>query len=106
VCPRRLSDVGVRPLNFTVRRQAMTPREFQDRMDTLLDSLCAARALDPLRTLLPHWLMPNGFTDEWAALAAALKTVRMQQRDALSAADLELVVSLQHAAESALEGKR
>jgi hypothetical protein len=84
----------------------MTPREFQDRMDTLLDSLCAARALNPLRTLLPHWPMPNGFTDELAELAAALKTVRMQQHDALSAADLELVVSLQQAAEWALEGRR
>ena len=84
----------------------MTPREFQDRMDTLLDSLCAARALGPLRTLLPHWPMPNAFTDEWAALAAALKTVRMQQHDSLSTTDLELVVALQHAAESALGGRR
>jgi hypothetical protein len=49
--------------------------------------------------------MPNGFSDEWGGLAAALKTVRMQQRDSLSAADFELVVSLQHAAESALEGR-
>jgi len=104
--PRRLAGASVRPLNFTVRRQVMTPREFQDRMDTLLDSLCAARALGPLRTLLPHWPMPNGFTDEWAGLAAALKTVRMQHRDALSAADFDLLVSLQHAAESTLEGKR
>ncbi len=43
---------------------------------------------------------------KWAELAAALKTVRMQHRDALSAADLDMVVSLQHLAESALEGKR
>jgi hypothetical protein len=74
-------------------------------MAALLDSLCGARALGPLRTLLPHWPMPNGFTDELAELAAALKTVRMQQHKALSSADMELVISLQHAAESALEGK-
>jgi hypothetical protein len=104
--PRLQSGASVWPLNFTVRRQAMTPREFQERMDTLLDSLCAARALSPLRTILPHWPMPNGFTDELAGLAAALKTVRMQQRDSLSAADLELLISLQQAAESALEGRR
>ena len=82
----------------------MTPREFQDQMAALLDSLCAKRALGPLRTLLPHWPMPNGFTDELMALAAALKTVRMQQHGTLSPVDMELVISLQHAAESALEG--
>ncbi len=84
----------------------MTPREFQERMDALLDSLCAARAYGPLRTLLPHWPMPNGFTNEWAALAGALKTVRMQERNSLGATDFESVVSLQHAAESALGGNR
>ena len=88
---QRVLRGGGRLVNFTVRRQTMTPREFQDRMDALLDSLCAARALKPLRTLLPHWPVLNGFTDEWAALATALKTVRMQQRDSVSAADMELI---------------
>lgn len=74
-------------------------------MDTLLDSLCAARALNALRILLPHWPMPNGFTDELAALVAALKTVRMQERKILSVADSNLIVALQHAAESALEAR-
>ena len=83
----------------------MTPREFQDQMVTLLYSLCDARALGPLSTLLRAWPIYNGFSDEWGALAVALKTVRMRQRDALSPAQMELVISLQHAAESALEGR-
>ena len=100
---RRLIDAPGRPLNFTVRRQTVTPREFQDQMAALLDSLCARRALDPLRVLLPHWPMHMGLTDEWTELAAALKTTRVQHRDRLSEEEMELVISLQHAAEAALE---
>ena len=72
-------------------------------MTALLDSLCARRALDPLRVLLPHWPMHMELTDEWAELATALKTTRVQHRDRLSEEELELVISLQHAAEDALE---
>ena len=102
---RRRRSIGApgRPFNFTVRRQTVTPREFQDGMNALLDSLCERRALDPLRTLLPHWPMYNGLTDEWAGLAAALKTARVQHRDRLIDEELQLVISLQHAAEAALE---
>ena len=42
-------------------------------------------------------------TDEWAELATALKTTRVQHRDRLSEEELELVISLQHTAEDALE---
>jgi hypothetical protein len=76
--------------------------EFQVGMERLLDSLCAQRAYGPLRTILPHYPIPNGFTDEWVNLANALKTVRMQDRTGLHPEDMELVISLQHAAESAL----
>jgi hypothetical protein len=48
---------------------------------------------------------PNGFTDEWVNLANALKTVRMQNRTDLRPEDMELVISLQRAAESALAGR-
>ncbi len=71
-------------------------------MESLLGSLCAHRAYGPLRTLLPHYPLPNGFTDEWINLANALQTVRVQNRDVLTSGQLELVISLQHAAESAL----
>ena len=71
-------------------------------MENLLDSLCAHRAYGPLRTLLPNYPLPNGFTDEWINLANALKTVRVQNRDALTPGELELVIWLQHAAEAAL----
>jgi hypothetical protein len=89
-----------------VRRQTVTPQEFHDRMTQLLDSLCERRALDPLRIILPHWPIRNPFTEDWSLLGTALKTARMQLRDRLSEKEMELVISLQHAAESALEGKR
>jgi hypothetical protein len=80
----------------------MNLREFEAGMERLLDALCVQRAYGPLRTLLPHYPMPNGFTDEWVNLANALKTVRTQNRTGLRPEDMELVISLQHAAESAL----
>jgi len=80
----------------------MSPREFQAGMEKLLDSLCAQRAYRPLRTILPHYPILNGFTDEWANLANALKTARMQHQTDLGESDMELVISLQHAAESVL----
>ncbi len=83
----------------------MDPRKFQDEMDALIDALCDRRALGPLRVLLPHYPMHNGLTDEWAELAAALKTVRVQHNSGLPDAVLNRVISLQHAAEGAL-GRR
>ena len=81
----------------------MDARKFQDEMASLIDALCERRALDPLRVLLPHYPMHNGLTDEWAGLAAALKTVRIQHRAVLPEVEMNRVVTLQHAAESALE---
>jgi hypothetical protein len=81
----------------------MDAHNFHDEMTALIDGLCERRSLAPLRVLLPHYPMLNGLTDEWAELAAALKTVRMQHRDVLSEAEMDRVVALQHAAESALE---
>jgi hypothetical protein len=83
----------------------MNLTEFKSGMENLLDSLCAQRAYGPLRTLLPHYPLPNGFTDEWVSLARALKTVRVQHRDGLSLGVMELVISLQHAAESAVDSR-
>jgi hypothetical protein len=49
--------------------------------------------------------MPKPFTDGWVNLANALKTVRAQHRDQLTPGELELVISLQHAAESAAHNR-
>jgi hypothetical protein len=83
----------------------MDARQFQDEMTALIDRLCESRAIGPLRVLLPHYPMTNGFTDEWAALAGALKTVRAQHHEGLPGAELDRVIALQHAAEHALERK-
>lgn len=81
----------------------MDARKFQDEMAALIDALCERRALDPLRVLLPHFPMHNGLTDDWAGLANALKTVRIQYREVLPEVEMNRVIALQHAAESALE---
>ena len=83
----------------------MDPRKFQDEMTKLIDGLCERRALGPLRELLPHFPMPNGFSDEWAALASALKTVRTRYREGFTDVEFNRLVTLQRAAESALEGR-
>jgi hypothetical protein len=77
-------------------------RSFQQRMDLLLDSLCATRSLGPLRVLLPCYPMPNGFTDEAGQLLMALRTVRAQHREDLSEEQVNLLISLQHSAEFTL----
>jgi hypothetical protein len=76
---------------------------FHADMARLLDSLCERRLYGPLRVLLPYYPMPNGFTDEVAELARALKTVRAQLSTQLSSEEFDLVVSLQHHLESALD---
>ena len=83
----------------------MDTRKCQDDLASLVDSLCELRALGSLRELLPHYPMHMGLTDEWAGLARALKTVRVQHGKNLPERQMELVVSLQHAAESALDGR-
>jgi hypothetical protein len=84
----------------------MDPRQFHDSLGKLIDSLCEKRTLDALRVLLPHYPLLNGLTDEWAGVALALKTVRMQYGSAVSPDDMNLVVALQHAAESALDRRQ
>jgi hypothetical protein len=80
----------------------MTPQQFQDAMTELLNSFCDHHAWGPLRTILPHFPMPNGFTDELGALAAALKTVRVQHGKGLTPGEMAQLIELQHAAEAAL----
>jgi predicted DNA-binding transcriptional regulator YafY len=76
---------------------------FDRDMKALLDTWCDRRALQQLRIVLPHYPMPNGFTDEIRRLVVALKTVRAQTGATLPAAELDQVIELLHAAEEALE---
>jgi hypothetical protein len=77
--------------------------DFDSDMKALLEAWCDRRALPPLRIVLPHYPMPNGFTDELRRLVLALKTVRAQIGATLPAAEFDQVVALLHAAEEALE---
>jgi hypothetical protein len=81
----------------------MAPTDFQSSMLQLLHAWCDRRALDPLRAVLPHYPLPNGFRDEWTELARALKTVRMKHGASLSTAEMDVLVKLQHAAEAAVD---
>ena len=94
-----------RPLNFTVRAHDMKPSQFNEGMTRLLNSLCDHHAWGPLRTILPHYPMPNGFSDELTGLTTALKTVRMQRHNELTADELKQLIELQHVAEARLHRK-
>jgi hypothetical protein len=80
----------------------MTPHEFDKEM-VALNGWCDRRAFQPLRIVLPHYPMSNGFTDELTELARVLKTVRAQCGAALPPREFDRVVALQHAAEGALD---
>jgi len=49
--------------------------------------------------------MPNGFSDELTGLTTALKTVRMQRPNELTADELKQLIELQHVAEARLHRK-
>jgi hypothetical protein len=57
--------------------------EIGDAITAFVDGWCERRALPPLRVLLPHWPPPNGFTDEWQEVWAALRHIRALCRDDL-----------------------
>ena len=60
--------------------------EPQQTIAKLIDQWCARRALRPLRILLPSWPPPNGFTDEWQSVWAAMRHVRAMCREELAEA--------------------
>jgi len=66
----------------------------------LIDNWCARRALEPLRVILPCYPRVSGLTDEWGALAAAFKTIRVRFATSLEGQELEHVIALQQLAES------
>ena len=83
----------------------MDARQFHEEAALFVDALCELKALGPLRVLLPHWPMSMGLTDEWVELARALKTVRVQHAGQIPEELMDRLASLQHAAESAVNGQ-
>ena len=69
-------------------------------LSQLIDAWCERRALDPLRIILNCYPRVSGLTDEWAALAKGLKTIRVRHGDKLAPQELETVITLQHLADS------
>jgi hypothetical protein len=50
--------------------------EIDQRVSRLVDAWCDRHALTALREILHGWPLSGGLTDDWAALAEALKGVR------------------------------
>ncbi len=76
------------------------PAGIGKKLAELIDIWCERRALDPLRIVLPHSVLVSGLTDEWADLAGALKTVRVQHFASLQPDEVDRVVELQHLVEA------
>ena len=66
----------------------------------LIDAWCDRRAIDPLRIALSCYPIPNNLTDDWAAVAASLKTIRARFGRDLPPEELDTVVRIQQLAES------
>jgi hypothetical protein len=59
-------------------------------INMLIDGWCERRALSPLRKILGGWPPPNGFSDEWRQVWAALRLVRaMDRADLVAHGELE-----------------
>jgi hypothetical protein len=74
--------------------------ETNDAVAGLIDAWCGRRALGPLRVILGCYPILNNLTDDWAALAIGLKTIRVQHGRELAPEEMETLVQLQHLAES------
>ena len=68
----------------------------------LVDGWCDRRCLRALRHALAGWPMTNPLTDGWAAFMDAMKNVRADARDELTAAELDAVDDLIRIAERAV----
>ena len=83
----------------------MTSASFQRGMTQLLNDWCDRSAIAPSRIVLPHFPLPNGFSDEVLELSVALKTVRAQLGSTLPPGELDRVISLLHEVEVSLGRK-
>ena len=66
----------------------------------LVNAWCDRRAIGPLRVILACYPLVNNLTDDWAAVASGLKTIRVQHARDLEPSEMDTVVRLQHLAES------
>jgi hypothetical protein len=66
----------------------------------LVNAWCDRRAIEPLRVILACYPITNNLTDDWAAIAAGLKAIRVHHSRDLVPSELDTVVRLQHLAES------
>lgn len=67
------------------------PDDLHSIISSLVDRWCEKRSLGSLRIVLPHWPMPNGFTDEAMNLLAAFRHLRAMCRDELTQDEFEKV---------------
>jgi hypothetical protein len=68
-------------------------------ISVLVDAWCDRRAIGPLRVILGCYPLVNNLTDDWAALASGLKTIRVKYGHDLTPNETDAVVRLQHLAE-------
>jgi hypothetical protein len=78
----------------------MDTQEFDKELGVLVDAWCDRRQLKLLRIILGSYPRVSGLTDEWADLAKALKTIRVQHPSLLVLGEIDRVIELQHIAES------
>lgn len=80
----------------------MNDQDFDSDLDSLVDAWCERRQLKPLSIILRVYPRVSGLTDEWAELASALKTIRVQHSNLLESDELNKVVELQQFAENVI----
>ena len=68
--------------------------EFVETLSGLINGWCHKRCLRPLSRILGPYLSFNSMTDGWAELATGLKSVRAQDRDALTPEEMAIINDL------------
>ena len=81
----------------------MNWKEFNRKSDELINGWCDRRELTPLRLLLNGRAAFKGLTDGYEDLAHALKSIRAQNRDVLTAKESKIIIELQHEIAGALD---
>ncbi|MDR0776032.1 MAG: hypothetical protein LBE81_05275 [Azonexus sp.] len=77
-----------------------TVEQINNDVGALIDAWCARRAINLLRVILANYPILNNLTDDWAAIASSLKTIRVQHSQDLEPSEMETVIKLQRLAES------
>lgn len=72
------------------------------KIDHLVDSWCARRALKPLRFILRSYPLHSGLTDEWGELLSSLKDIKGLCRSELTGDEKKTLVELVNAVEDML----